>query len=177
MRRPWPALVVLGVLAVDCRPDMARYDAAVARMNALDARVDAGFDAVRVRNDRLLGPGAWDDPEALVAALEASRADMAEVLSDHRRRIEAEREILDLEVLAETPGTRLLYHMDLKAQEAKRDVLARTLEMYDRLLEAARRGDRRAYARHAAAYGARIEAANDRFRELDRARQRRQGGG
>jgi hypothetical protein len=174
---PRAALATALWLLAACDPEMARLDAAVARMNALDARVDAGFDAARARHDAIFTPGAWDDPKALAEALAAARSALEAAVADHVRRLETEREIVAMETLAATPETRALYRMDLAAQEAKAAVLALTLELYRELARRQAAGERESFLAATRAYAPRIQAADDRYRELDLARQRRQRGG
>jgi hypothetical protein len=172
-----PALTLLAfaVLATPaCSPDRAAYDAAVARMGALDKQVDAAFDAARDLHPRLFAKDAWDDPTALAALLTEAEGHLADALADHDRRIAAEEAILDMDVMQNAAGTRLLYRMDLEAQKAKREVFVETDAMYQDLVRAVAARDPKAYAQAAEAHGARIEQANARFRELDLARQRRQ---
>lgn len=163
---------VLGTAA--CAPDRAAYDAAVARMGALDRQVDVAFDAARDLHPKLFARYAWDDPAALAALLAEAEGHMADALADHDRRVAAEEAILEMHAMQDAPGTRLLYRMDLEAQKAKREVFVETSGLYEDLARAVAARDPMAYARAAEAHGARIEQANARFRELDLARQRRQ---
>jgi hypothetical protein len=168
----WALGLGLGLAA--CAPDLAEYDAAVARMNALELRVDQAFDEVRDLNEKLFVPEAWDDPGALAALVEQADGRMAEVLATQDRRIATEEAILTLEVMRNAAGTRVLYQMDLQAQAAKREVFVERRAMYAALAEAVRAGDPGAYAEAGRVHGERIEQANARYRELDLARQRRQ---
>jgi hypothetical protein len=162
------------LLGAACNPQMARYDAAVARMTALDARVDGAFDAARSQNNAIFPAPAWDHPAAVAAALTRARDRMTEAVADHERRLATERDILSMDVLAGMPDQRALYTLDLKAQEAKGRVLALTLEMYRELLADVESRQRDAFEAQTRAYAARIRDANDRFRELDLERQRSQ---
>jgi len=166
------ACVVLALVA--CAPDRAAYDAAVARMEALDRQVDADFDRARALHVELFAKEAWDDPDALAARIGEAQEHIARAIEDHDRRVAAEEAVLDMDLLKDAVGTRLLYRMDLEAQRAKGEVFAETRAMYDDLAGAVLARDPKAYARAAEAHGVRIAAANDRYRELDLARQRRQ---
>jgi len=157
-----------------CSADRAAYDAAVARMDALDVKVDAAFDAARGLHGELFAQDAWDDPGALAARLDEARGHIAEALADHDRRVATEAGLLDMDAMKKAADTRLLYRMDLEAQQAKREVFVETGAMYDDLARAVAARDPKAYARAAEAHGTRIEQANARYRELDLARQRRQ---
>jgi hypothetical protein len=173
-RPPAWALCAALVLAA-CAPDRAAYDAAVARMDALDHKVDADFDAARALHPKLFARDAWDDPDALAGLLKEARGHIDEALADHDRRVAAEEAILDMRPMQDAAGTRLLYRMDLEAQKAKRDVFVETQAMYDDLARALLARDPKAYAQAAEADGKKIDQANARFRELDLTRQRRQG--
>jgi len=168
------ALALASLMAAACAPDRARYDAAMARMGALDKKVDAAFDAARALHPRLFAQDAWDDPEALAALVVEAEGHMADALADHDRRVAAEEDVLGTDVMQKALGTRLLYRMDLEAQKAKREVFVETDAMYRDLAAAVAARDPKAYARAAETHGARIDQANARFRELDLARQRRQ---
>lgn len=167
------ALCVIALL-VACSPDRAAYDAAVARMDALDGRVDAAFDAAREVHAQLFAKDAWDDPGALAERLKEAEGHIDEAIADQDRRIATEEEILGLKAMKDAADTRLLYHLDLDAQRAKRDVFALMKGMYGDLIQAVLDRDPGAYAKAADAHGARIDAANARYRELDLDRQRRQ---
>lgn len=173
-RRAAGAAWALGLGLAACAPDLAEYDAAVARMNALELGVDKAFDEVQELNETLFAPEAWDDPAALAALVEQADGRMAEILATQDRRVAAEEAILTLDVMQKAAGTRLLYQMDLKAQAAKREVFVARRAMYAALAEAVRARDRGAFAEAARVHGERIEQANARYRELDLARQRRQ---
>lgn len=174
---PRAALAAGLLVLAACAPDRAAYDAAVARMEALDARVDQGFDAARALHADLFAEHAWDDPAALADTLAEADRRMAAVLEDQDRRVAAEEAILAMDIMREAPQARLVYRMDLEAQGAKREVFVRTRAMYAALAQAVRARDPKAYTEAAHAHGERIQAANARYRELDLARQRRQGGG
>lgn len=163
------------VALISCSPDRAAYDAAVARMDALDQRTDAAFDAARALHPELFARDAWDDPTALAALLKEAEGHIDEAIADHDRRIATEQALLDMEILEKSAGTRLLYRMDLEAQRAKGDVFVETKALYDDLARAVLARDPKAYARAAEAHGDAIAQANAGFRELDLARQRRQG--
>jgi hypothetical protein len=168
----WITLAALGPAA--CAPDRAAYDAAVARMSALDRKVDAAFDGARDLHPKLFAKDAWDDPTALATLLAEAEGHMADAVADQDRRVATEEAILGMDVMKDAAGSRLLYRMDLEAQKAKRDVFVETRSMYEDLARAVAARDPGAYARAAEAHGARIDQANARFRELDLARQRRQ---
>jgi len=157
-----------------CAPDRAAYDAAVARMDALDKQVDTAFDAARGLHAKLFAKDAWDDPGALAALLEEAEGHIDDALAAQDRRIATEQEILGLKALENAAETRLLYHLDLDAQRAKRDVFAETKAMYGDLVQAVLDRDPKAYLKAAEAHEKEIGAANARYRELDLERQRRQ---
>lgn len=167
------ALGVLEILAA-CSGDHARYEKLVERMDALAVQVDAGFDRVAPHARVIFSDTAWDDPAALIAALDAAREGMAGVLSAQEDRIRVEQSILELSALDQSPDTRVLYRMDVEAQQAKRAVFVLSLEMYEALAAEARAGNRETFAELANVYRAGVESGNRRFRDLDRQRQERQ---
>jgi hypothetical protein len=169
------AVACAALLLASCAPDRAEYDAAVARMDALDRQVDAAFDAARALHPRLFARDAWDDPDALAALVAEAQGHIADALADHDRRVATEASVLEMDALKDAAGTRLLYRMDLEAQAAKRAVFVEMRDMYDDLAAALRARDPKAYAQAAEQHGARIADLNARYSELDLARQRRQG--
>ncbi|MDH4230055.1 MAG: hypothetical protein OEW11_10005 [Nitrospirota bacterium] len=161
-----------------CTDQNARYREALAHMEALERQSDAEFDAARAHQAEILAPGNWPRdaapapaPAALLNHLDAAGRHMQRAATIQEQRIGAEREILALPLLDGAVDTRILFHMDLEAQQAKGELFAVTLEMYTSLLEKARTGDRDGYAALLPVYAAGIEAGNRRYQELDSARQ------
>ncbi|MDH5526580.1 MAG: hypothetical protein OEY97_04650 [Nitrospirota bacterium] len=166
------ALLLVG--QAGCVDDHARYDQAVQRMDQLAAQVDAGFDRVAVHNGKVFTEDSWDDRKGLVDALDAARAGMTDILADQEERIRVEEGILELAALEHSVDTRVLYHMDLDAQRAKRDLFAITLEMYEALAAEVQEDDRGAFDELSQVYRSGVEAGNQHFQELDKLRQDQQ---
>lgn len=166
--------LLCALLISGCADDHARYADAVARMDELSAQVDAAFDRSAPHRKIIFSDTAWDDTQALVRALDAAHSVMNEALTAQDERIRVEESILELAALDASPDTRVLYHMDLEAQRAKRTVFVLSVEMLEALTAEARAGDRKAFDDLAEVYGRGMGAANQRYRELDQARQQRQ---
>lgn len=176
MRRaaPLAAALLCAALLCACADDHARYAKAVARMDELSEQVDAIFDRTAAHREAIFSDNAWEDPRALIDAVDEVRSGMTEALLAQEERIRVEESILELAALDQSAETRVLYHMDLEAQRAKRMIFVLSAEMFGELAKEAHAGNRSAFEELAKVYRAGVDEANRRYQELDRARQQRQ---
>ncbi len=166
-------LLLLAVTGCGEGPD-AEYQAALDELTRLEAVVDAGFDRASAHNKAIFDPSGWDDRERLTRMLTEAEADMGRVVAAQQARIGQERSILTLKLMDNAPETRMLYLLDLKAQQAKLAIFEISREMYGKLKQEAVAGNRTGFDELAGIYRRGVRAANRKFVDLDLARQQHQ---